>query len=160
MIFNASLSQGQVPNQWKSVYVKPIYKCGSKTEASNYRPITLNSITCKVLESIVQNTIMTHLSNNNLIHPSQHGFRKNHTTVTNLLEFVDYLTNALNKNSICHVIYLDFVKAFDKVPHSLLLLKLQAYGITGSLLQWCESFLIGRRQSVSIGQSYSDWCDH
>jgi hypothetical protein len=86
MIFNASISQGQVPNQWKSVYVKPIYKCGSKTEASNYRPITLNSITCKVLESIVQNTIMTHLSNNNLIHPSQHGFRKNHTTVTNLLD--------------------------------------------------------------------------
>jgi hypothetical protein len=70
---------------------------------------------------------------------------------------VDFITHSLNKHHIAHVLCLDFVKAFDKVPYRLLLLKLQAYGITGALLDWCKSFLTGRSQSVLIGQTASDW---
>jgi hypothetical protein len=156
-IFNASINQGKLPLPWQQIHVKPLYKSGSKTKTTNYRPVTLNSIICKVLESIVQTTITNDLNQNQLLNPCQHGFRSRHTTVTNLLEFIDFITHSLNKHHTAHVIYLDFVKAFDKVPYQLLLLKLKAYGITGKLLDWCESFLTGRHQSVLIGNTNSDW---
>jgi hypothetical protein len=149
--------QGKIPSPWKRVNVRPIYKKGSKTTTSNYRPVTLNSILCKILESIIKSTIQSHLTTYNLINNEQHGFMKNRSTITNLIEFIDLITYSINNHLTVHIAYLDFVKAFDKVPHHYLLHKLSSYGISGSLLEWCRSFLCDRMQRVSLNGTYSTW---
>ena len=92
IIFNRSLLTGVVPNDWTTAHVTPIFKKGQKCEASNYRPISLTSIPCKILERVIKSHIVSHLDHNLLINTSQHGFLANKSTVTDLLEFFEYVT--------------------------------------------------------------------
>ena len=101
---------------------------------SNYRPIALNSILCKLLEKIVSRVITAHLLSNNLVTKCQFGFLPGRNTVTNLISLIDHTTAAISRKCNVYAIFLDFAKAFDKVPHCLLLAKLQSYGISGLLL--------------------------
>nr|XP_047141058.1 uncharacterized protein LOC124816081 [Hydra vulgaris] len=103
------------------------------------------------MESIVKDTIMNHLNKNKLLIPEQHGFIKSKNCVTNLLETLDIITEAINCGKCVDVAFLDFSKAFDSVPHSRLLLKLKSFGIVGKLLQWCKAFLANRKQRVVLG---------
>jgi hypothetical protein len=153
----ASLEQGAIPSHWQRVNIQPIYKKGSKFDPSNYRPIALNSILCKILEKITAKVITEHLLTNNLIAECQHGFLPGRNTVTNLISLLDRATEAINRKHHVYAVFLDFAKAFDKVPHRILLSKLQSYGITGTLLTWIEAFLIGRVQRVTIVGHPSDW---
>ena len=153
----ASIAQGILPSHWQRVIIQPIYKKGCKRTPSNYRPIALNSIVCKLLEKIVARAITSHLLNNHLITNSQFGFLPGRNTVTNLISLLDHTTAAICQKCNAYAVFLDFAKAFDKVPHRLLLAKLQSYGIGGELLRWIESFLIGRVQRVSIAGNPSDW---
>ena len=89
MIFKASLGTGDVPEDWRSANVTPIYKKGAKGDAAYYRPVSLTSVSCKILKSILKDKITKHLEDNDLIHPSQHGFRSGRSCCTNLLEFLD-----------------------------------------------------------------------
>jgi hypothetical protein len=139
------------------VNIQPIYKKGSKFNPTNYRPIALNSILCKILEKLVAKVITTHLLTNNLVTECQHGFLPGKNTVTNLISLIDRATDAINRKNKVYAIFLDFAKAFDKVPHRLLLAKLKSYGIDGALLIWIEAFLIGRVQRVSIAGHSSNW---
>ena len=109
------------------------------------------------MESILKDTIVEHLSENNLIFESQHGFMRKKSCLTNLLEYLETLTDLVDSGHAVDVIYLDFAKAFDKVPHQRLIAILKAHGIQENLLNWIEAWLTGRQQRVVISGETSDW---
>ncbi len=156
-IFNASLREGSVPADWRQANVTPIYKKGSKADPGNYRPVSLTSVCCKLLESIIKDSVMEHLLANSLIRDSQHGFMPNRSCTTNLLEFPELATKSVDEGDPFDVIFLDFAKAFDKVPIGPLLAKLESHGVRGQLLQWIAAWLTDRRQRVVLNGAESDW---
>ena len=156
LIFENSLRSGQVPNDWRHATVAPIFKKGTKGSAGNYRPVSLTSIPCKLLESIINDQITAHLSTHSLINDSQHGFTKGRSCTTNLTLFLDKLTEVLDRGKAADIFYLDFSKAFDKVPRQRLLQKLKAKGIDGDALRWIQNWLSNRTQAVRVGNEFSD----
>lgn len=159
IIFAASLSQSLIPLDWKRANVVPIFKKGDKSKVENYRPVSLTSLVCKLLESIIKDAVVNFLEAHNLIKATQHGFRKAHSCLTNLLSFLDFATEQFDKGQQTDVAYLDFSKAFDKVPHQRLLIKLKQHGIRGRIVKWIESWLSGRQQRVVLNGSKSRWLD-
>ena len=157
VLFRKSLQSGVVPQDWKLANVTPIYKKGSRGQSCNYRPVSLTSQVCKLFESIIRDVMVDHLEKSELIRDSQHGFRRGRSCLSNLLVFLDKVTRAVDEGNCVDVIFLDFAKAFDKVPHQRLLVKLRRHGIKGRLLNWISEWLGGRRQRVGIRGSYSDW---
>jgi len=155
IIFHRSLNHGEVPEDWKTANVTPIFKKGSKAEPGNYRPVSLTSVCCKLLESIIRDGIMEHLLNNNLLNQSQHGFVPGKSCCTNLLEFLEKTTEAIDTGRPFDVVFLDFAKAFDKVPRERLLEKLRAHGIRRRTLNWIRNWLTGRKQRVVLNGKYS-----
>lgn len=158
-IFKLSLSLGKVPSDWKNAEITPIFKKGNREDTENYRPISLTSILGKILESIVKDNIMLHLHKYSLINNSQHGFTNGRSCLTNLLDFMEVVTKELDDDNPVDIVYLDFCKAFDKVPHRRLLAKVKALGIDGILLNWVENWLSGRKQKVALNGHFSDWAD-
>ena len=154
-IFNKSLESGKIPDEWKTAVVTAIHKKGSKNEAGNYRPVSLTCILCKVLESIIRDAIVGHFNENKLYAECQHGFRNKRSCISQLLEVIEDLTVYFDGESV-DIVYLDFRKAFDTVPHQRLLVKLKSYGITGQLYKWVEDFLVGRSQKVKVGNTISN----
>ena len=156
-LFNKSLQTNSIPMEWKKSNVTPIHKSGSKKKASNYRPISITSILCRVLESCIKDEITSHFEKHNLIHDSQHGFRSNKSCLTNLIEFFDAVINVYDQKKPVDVIYLDFAKAFDKVPHNKLISKLKSYYLDCNLIKWIEDWLSNRQQSVVLSGVNSTW---
>lgn len=148
LIFNSSLATGIFPNIWKVAQVVPIHKCSDRNYVGNYRPISLLSTFAKVFESLICPYIQSHLSL--YLSNSQHGFVSSRSTCTNLVTFTETLVDAIDSGKQVDVIYTDFSRAFDRVPHNILLYKLNAYGITGSLLEWFKSYLDGRTFFVAL----------
>ena len=101
--------------------------------------MSLTSYLGKILEAILKDSLVDHLSAHSLLNVSQHGFLSKKSCLSNLLEFLEYVTDAVDQGKPVVVIYLDFQKAFDKVPHQRLLAKLKAHGISGSILHWTDS---------------------
>ena len=157
VIFRHSLEENVVPDDWRRANITPIFKSGSKLSAGNYRPISLTSIICKIMESIIRDGIVAHLLQEDLIRSSQHGFMALKSCQTNLIEYLDTLTRLVDEGHNVDVVYLDFAKAFDKVPHKRLLLKLEAHGISGNVLGWIQSWLAGRTQRVVLNGQASEW---
>ena len=155
MIFQASLNQGALPHIWKSGAIVPVYKKGSRTECSNYRPISLTCICSKILEHINVFNISEHLATHHVLCDEQHGFRHRRCCESQLISTIDDFASCLNKGGQCDVLFLDFSKAFDRVPHSRLLYKLNHYGIRGPLLKWLESFLTNCSQHVILNNRSS-----
>ena len=159
IIYNRSMETGTVPLAWREANVTLIFKNkGSKSKAENYRPISLTSIPCKVMESILRDNIVDHLARNNLIKSTQHGFMAKHSCATKLLEFLE-VTKIYDEGDPLDIVYLDFAKAFDKVPHQRLLNKMRSLGIEGDILKWTESWLNDRRQRTVLNSCYSDWLE-
>jgi hypothetical protein len=150
ILFTKSLTSSQLPSEWLSANVAPIYKKGDKSSAINYRPISLTCICCKLMEHIVASNITKHLETQNTLFPLQHGFRANRSCETQLLMFTDELARSLQESHQIDTILLDFSKAFDKVSHEKLIYKLHSYGIHGSALFWIKSFLNNRTQKVIL----------
>ena len=138
-----------IPSEWKIHSVTLVHKSGDKSLLSNYRPISLLWIISKVLECIIYNRLSKFILEQNLISISQFGFRKHHSTTQQLL-CLDRVHKSLNINAQRDVIYLDFRKAFDSIPHNKLLLKLWNIGITGNACHWIKEYLTGRLQRVNI----------
>ena len=159
IIYNRSLEERVVPEDWRKANITPVFKSGTKSSVGNYRPISLTSILCKVMESIIRDYIVAHLTYHNLIKPSQHGFMAKKSCLTNLLEYLEVLTSLVDNGHNVDVVYLDFRKAFDKVPHQRLLRKMEAHGISGNLLEWVSAWLYGRKQRVVLNGTSSDWAD-
>ena len=156
-LMQISLNSGILPSGWKDGHITAIHKKGNKSSPDNYRPVSLTSQICKLMESVIRDHIMDFFTGNNIISESQHGFVPGRSCSTQLLECLDRWTNALDQGKSADVVYLDFSKAFDSVPHQPLIRKLHALGIRGKILDWCESFLVGRRQRVVVNGSVSKW---
>ena len=156
ILFNKSIQEGKIPHDWKEAEVVAIFKKGSKHDAGNYRPVSLTSIACKVMESLVRDAIVTFIDNYKLYATCQHGFRNHRSCITQLLEVMEDFNNFIDNRDDIDVIYLDFRKAFDSVPHERLLLKLQEHGFTGNVLNWIKDFLANRTQRVKVGNDYSE----
>ena len=155
MIFQASLDQGKIPTARKQAYISPIFKKGDRHKPSNYRPVSLTSVYCKILEHIVHNHVMGHLDNNHLLSDVQHGFQKKRSCESQLIMTLQDLANGLNDGEQIDAILFDFSKAFDKVAHQRLLQKLQYYGIRGYLNDWVADFLKDRQQEVVLEGTHS-----
>ena len=150
MLFQASLDQGKVPDDWKAANIVPLFKKGDKTCPENYRPVSLTSITCKLLEHIVHSTIMDHFEANQILIEVQHGFRQKRSCETQLITTCSDFIQNIEKKSQTDAILLDFSKAFDKVHHGSLLNKLEFYGIRNNTYLWIKSFLSERTQKVLV----------
>ena len=148
--FNLTMLTGILPWQWRTAIVCPIHKRGSRSSAKNYRPISLTSAICRLMEMIIKDIIINHIYEHHLISEHQHGFLPGRTTATQLLKALNDWTTAYENNDTTHVVYTDFAKAFDKVSHVKLLKILHSYGIDGKILGWVRAFLIDRSQRVQI----------
>ena len=156
-MFNLSLQSSKVPEEWKIGEISAIFKKGNRRSPMNYRPVSLTSIVCKLLESLVREEIISHMRSNKLFSPYQYGFIDKRSTTLQLLNVLDKWTEIIDDGGTIDAIYMDFMKAFDKVPHERLLRKVEAYGIGGPLLGWIRSFLTGRKQRVRVGEDSSKW---
>ena len=157
MIFNKSMEEGLVPEDWRVANVTPIFKKGAKGDPGNYRPVSLTSVPCRVMEACLKDNIVDHLSRNKLIKDSQHGFMKRKSCTTNLLHFLEVMTTAHEHQKPMDVVYLDFAKAFDKVPHRWFVEKLKAQSLGGQVLSLIKSWLADRKQRVVLNGQASDW---
>ena len=156
-IIQSSLDSSELPEDWKRANITPIFKKGKRSTALNYRPVSLTSIVCKLLERLIRKRLMKHLDDNNLLTDHQYGFRSRRSTTLQLLRVLDQWTTWLDEGNNYDVIYMDFAKAFDSVPHQRLLAKIEAYGIRGSLLKWIENFIKDRHQRVKVNGEVSQW---
>ena len=158
-LFQKSLDDGQVPSQWRTADVSPIFKKGEKYDPANYRPVSLTAVTSKCLEHIVTKSIMSHLEERGLLTDSQHGFRTRRSCETQILNFTQELLKGMSGGQQYDVNVMDFSKAFDRVPHHRLLRKAEFYGIQGPTLSWLRSFLRHRTQRVLVDGEASEHCD-
>lgn len=146
VLFNASLKSSIFPVIWKSSFIIPIHKKGPKNKIMNYRPIAKLSVIPKLFESIVSNVLSFHCSS--IICDSQHGFVKKRSTVTNLFNFVSFCLDVFEKRGQVDCVFTDFSKAFDKLCHNTLILKLYHLGFNNNFINWISSYLKNRRYSV------------
>ena len=150
LIFEKSLATGKLPSDWTRANVSPIFKKGEKSDPSNYRPISLTCILCKVMEHIIASNLTAHLNRHNILYNLQHGFRQKRSCETQLLQLVEDLGKQLIKGNQIDLVLLDFSKAFEKVNHLKLLFKLAQHGVKGNTLNWIQAFLLGRTQAVVL----------
>lgn len=149
-IFQQSLDQATLPLDWKVGKVVPIHKSGDKHSALNYRPISLTSIPCKLMEHVLHSHIAKLLESNSFFTSAQHGFRRTFSCETQLLLFTHHLHTILDKQSLIDCIFLDFAKAFEKVNHALLMHKLSSLNLDSNVLAWLNYFLTNRLQYVTV----------
>ena len=155
LLFNLSLRLHTYPSLWKLAHITPIFKKGDKSVASNYRPISLISCVGKSFERILFKHVYNHLDSNSLIYKYQSGFLPGHSTVHHLIESIHNTCLALENFETSCQVFCDISKAFDRVWHRGLLLKMERYGIRGDLLLWFKSYLENRNQKVCINESLS-----
>jgi hypothetical protein len=156
IIFRKSLDKGEIPRDWKKARVVSIYKKGSKSDPNNYRPVSLTSVPCKLLESIIKDSVMDHLLTQELIKDTQHRFMPGRSCASNLAIFLDMATKVIDEGKSADIFYLDFAKAFDKVPHQRLMIKVRAKGIDGKVGRWLEEWLKDRTQTVVVNGEESE----
>jgi len=123
----------------------------------NLRPVSLTLVPGKIMEKFILSVLTWHVKDNQGIRPSQHGFMKGRSCLTNLLFFYDQVTRLVDEGKAVDVVYLDFSNAFDTVPHSILLEKLAAHGLGGCTLRWIKNWLNGRAQRVVANGVKSSW---
>ena len=154
-LYQTSLNTGQIPTDWREAWIVPVFKKGDRHKAANYRPVSLTSITCKLLEHIIHSNVMAHFDRFSILKDNQHGFRKRRSCETQLIVTIQEIASKLSKGQQVDVILLDFAKAFDKVPHSRLLYKLDYYGVRGQTNTWIKGFLSDRKQQVLLEGTHS-----
>ena len=149
-LFNQSIQQGKFPHILKEATVVPIYKKGSKTDLNNYRPISLLNIFSKLFEKLMKIYLTSFLERNNILSENQYGFQKGKSTENALSKFSTLIYNQLDKSNHVLSIFIDFSKAFDTVPHDILLRKLDHYGIRGKTKEWFKDYLTNRYQRTEV----------
>lgn len=154
-LFSLSLELCRIPSSWKTAIISPIHKANSRHFVRNYRPISVTSCCARLLERIVNNKITNYLIDQNKISNTQHGFISGKSTDTILLKFYDFVTDCVDRNKVVDCIFFDFQKAFDTVPHCILLSRLHTIGIRGPILAWLDDLLSNRKQMVRIDRSFS-----
>ena len=147
-LFRCTISQEQIPTEWRLHKITPLHKAGDINDVSNYRPISLLCTVSKVLEKLICEGCMDFLSGS--ISPFQFGFTKHRSSLQQMLLFYSEVFESLNSGIQTDVIFLDFAKAFDSVPHAELLFKLRQRGIGGKLWKWFMAYLANRMQCVCV----------
>ena len=157
IIFQNSFDNKSILTQRKLADIVPIFKGkGSKYDANNYRPISLTSTVCQLLESVIHNNISDHYNLNNILTPEQSGFRNNHSTTSVLLELLNDITKIIDDGNCVDIIAVDFAKAFDSISHNKFIYKLQFYGIGGKVQSWMKEFLNNRLFRVKLNNYKSN----
>jgi len=154
-LINESIQSGTVPRNLKVAKVIPLHKSGDQLMLSNYRPISLLPAMSKIFEKVIHSRISSFLEKYNRLHPSQFGFRSSRNTSSAIQVILHNIYHSMEKRLIAANVYLDFAKAFDTVPHDIILAKLRYHGIRGQTLNWFESYLSDRTQFVSLGEAQS-----
>ena len=149
-LVQASLTEGIFPTKLKCAKVIPLHKSGSRSEISNYRPISLLSCFSKIYERAMQVRLIKFLDTHDRIFASQYGFRSGHSCEHALLEAQSRISRALDKKETAILLLIDFSKAFDMVDHEIMINKLEHYGVRGNLLSWFRSYLSNRQQYVHV----------
>ena len=130
--------------------ITPVFKKGNVHQAENYRPVSLTSVSCKLLEHVICKHLLNHLERNNILTNLNHGFRSGYSCETQLLITLNDLLHSNDKGLQTNIAILDFSKVFDTVPHEELLCKLESYGIKGSIHKWLRSYLTERHMQVVV----------
>jgi len=143
IIHQQSWLTGDVPDDWMVASVTAIYKKGRKEDSGNYRPVSLTSVPGKIMELFFLSALTRHVKGNHGIRPSQHGFMKGRSCLTNLVSFYHQVTHLVDEGKAVDVVYLDFSKAFDTFPHSILLDKLADHSLDGYTLSWIKNWMNG-----------------
>ncbi|KAK4825548.1 hypothetical protein QYF61_000125 [Mycteria americana] len=138
ILYQQSWLTGEVPVDWRLANATPIYKKGQEEDPGNGRPVSLTSVAGKVMEQTILSAITRHVQDNQVIRPSQHGFMKGKSCLTNLISFYDKVTCLVDEGKAVDVVCLDFSKAFDTVSHRFLLEKLSAHDLDQRSLHWCR----------------------
>ena len=133
------MTTGEVPENWRIANVVPLFKKGSRDNLGNYRLVSLTSVVGKLLEKILRNRIYAHLEENGPVSESQHCFVRGRSCLTNLIEFFEEVMKIIDEGRAADVVYMDFSKAFDKVPHGRLAQKLRLHGIWDGLARWIQN---------------------
>ncbi|CAI2726366.1 unnamed protein product [Schistosoma spindalis] len=154
-IYTLSVETGTYPETWKVTYVLPKHKSGPRNLVENYRPINITPVISRIMEKVIKNQLSDHLLKENLIDPSQHGFIRTRSCSTCLIDFFNEVTRIRDQKKLVVILYFDIKKAFDKVPHNLLINRLKSVGIINPLLQWIKSFLTNRYQITKIDSTTS-----
>ena len=154
-IWSESFKKGIVPAFYKNSLIYPLFKKGNRAKAANYRPISMTSHIIKIFERVLRKKIVEFLEVNNLLSQYQHGFRSGRSCLTQLLGHFDDICSGLVEGKDTDSIYLDYAKAFDRVDHRLLILKLKRYNFHPMLIRWISSFLLNRTQEVVINGTHS-----
>jgi len=136
IIYQQSWITGEVQDDWRLAIVMPIDKKVWKEDPGNYRPVSLTSVPGKIMERFILSALIRHVKANQGTRPSQHGFMKRRSCLTNLISFYDQVTCLVDEGKAVDVVYPDFSKAFDTVPHSILLEKRAAHSLDGCTLCW------------------------
>lgn len=156
-ILNCALEIGYFPTQWKHSLISPIPKKNNPTNFGDLRPITIIPALSKILEKVVYLQVYDYvIANNNIVSPLQSGFRKGHSTTTVLANITDNILRALDAGQATALILLDFSKAFDTIDHNLLCAKLTYYGFDETAVNFFQSYLSDRVQSVIIDGNISE----
>lgn len=150
LLVNQSFEEGRFPNYLKKAVIKPIHKKDSKSDPTNYRPIALLPTASKIFEKAMCNRVYSFCEKYKIFNESQYGFRKNHSTVLAVYNFIQEAINMINKKEYAVGILLDMTKAYDKVQFDILLNKLQGIGIRGKSYEWFKSYLENREHQVEI----------
>ena len=154
-LFNESLKQSFIPEQWKEANIAPVPKVHKPTKPEDFRPVALTSTLCKVLERIIAKYIVNNTreiwKNNN-----QFGFLPGKSTKDALIQVIEDWTRAIDKNESIMAVFFDFSKAFDLVDHSILLTKLKRY-LPEWLINWIEEYLRNRKQRVKTMSHTAEW---
>ena len=156
IIFNCSLQERKIAEQWREAHVNSLFKQGNPNLGINYRPISLTCASCRVLESFIADSVKNFLTD--VVFEGQHGFLTKKSTVTQLFESYEDWTLELDKNKSIDIVYIDFAKAFDTVSHCKLISKLKAYRLSDQLIDWITDYLSNRSQRVKVGSKLSDKC--
>ena len=158
LIFNQSLASGRLPYIWKRSLVTPVYKNkGSISDVSNFRPISLTCVLCKVMEKIIVKHLHNYLLKHHIISKHQSGFQPKDSTVNQLLAIYHTIISNLDRGNDIRFIFCDVSKAFDRVWHRGLLFKLKQIGIEGQILNWLTDYLQNREQKVVLDGFNSGW---
>ncbi|GAB0190286.1 mitochondrial enolase superfamily member 1 [Grus japonensis] len=150
IIYQQSWLTGEVSVDWRLANVPSIYKNGWKEDLGNYRPVSLNLVPGKFMEQIILSAITQHVQDTQVIRPSQHGFMKVRSCLTNLISFYDKVTCLMDEGKAVDVVCLDFSKPFDTISHSILLEKLATHGLDGRTLHWVKNWLDSQAQRVVV----------
>ena len=153
---NRSINEGSIPASWKHAIVTPVHQSGSKSDTSNYRPISVLPVFAKIQEKAVHEMVYSFLLKHKLLSSYQYGFRPLHSTTTSLIEITNTVLHNIDEGKLTGLAFLDLSKAFDTLDHELLLMKFSDFGLNKSSVNWFKAYLTKRTQSVNINGVQSD----